>query len=459
MAAPTTSYKSEKLPVIKGNSSGGIATQNDIYIAKFLQNTTPPSGDDWGDGYFNSTDTEAQKLAKIKNIFKIDGLCLVAKGAADGSAAETGFVGYCNSRNSGNGLYHKTERFSGLKIPIGASGGGAASTGELLNDAGLNTKPYCRIVQGDANQVWWANLYSVKMNLRSAYYFATTKHGFEYKINSGDWKTGLIHTTTTGVKTADTFEFRKNDSLANQGDTIYLRAIAFNDEGWRTDDVIYSHALADEVVQVLALKVTNINDTTGTSTEIYMTKADFDLIASLTTSSQSLGIEGFTSDLMNTEIANGYYKYLDAGNPNRVFTYSGEFTKYDNATTTDAEGLPTGMPRLYKNFITLSTDYTFATGVITDASIYPTVIQISPTTTTIGANVRITGVETGEGLGSPRTADIYLRRVNSTNPSLNEDVFVKTINIEPFLQYDDYFSATLTKGGATDNDKFTFIEL
>lgn len=186
MAAPTTSYKTEKLPVIKGNSSGGIATQNDIYIAKFLQNTTPPTGDDWGDGYFNSTDTEAEKLDKIKGIFKIDGLVLVAKGAADGSAAETGFIGYCNSRTSGNGLYHNWDnntspfvaRGSGLKIPIGAAGGGAASTGELLNDAGLNTKPIIPppvaspSAKGSAVQTP-NNAFLGTFDIRSAFYLST----------------------------------------------------------------------------------------------------------------------------------------------------------------------------------------------------------------------------------------------------------------------------------------------
>ena len=216
--------------------------------------------------------------------------------------------------------------------------------------------------------------------------------------------------------------------------------------------------MGGKVYQLLALKVTNINDTTGTSTEIYMDETDYNNIANLTTSSQSLGIEGFTSDLMTTEIADGYYKGLDPNNPNRVYTYAGEFTKYDNATSTDSEGLPIGMPRLYKSFVTNVVSDTFAIGQVTDASSYPTVVQVTIGQTSVSANVQITGVETGQGLGSGRNADIYLRRTNANTPSVNEDIFVKTIYIEPMLQFDDTFVAVLSSA-ATDYDKFTFIEL
>ena len=50
------------------------------FFTKRIDRFTECAPDDWGDGYFNSTDTEAEKLDKIKGIFKIDGLCLVAKG-------------------------------------------------------------------------------------------------------------------------------------------------------------------------------------------------------------------------------------------------------------------------------------------------------------------------------------------------------------------------------------------
>lgn len=447
MAAPSTVYKDFKT---RRRKAGTPDVDIDLFIAKFLQNTTPPSGDDWGDGYFNSTDTEAEKIAKIKGIFKIDGWIQVAKGTA--TTPDMGFIGYCNSRTSGNGLYHKTERFSGVRVPTTTQ-----ASAELLNDGGLNIRPNPAIVEGDAAQVWWANLYSIKFNVRSAFYDYTSKIGFEYKVNSGAWTLGAFTNVNQVAKNKTTYEFRKNDSLGTQGQTLYLRAFAENAEGKKYSQE-YSSAMGEKVYQLLALKVTNINDTTGTSTEIYMDETDYNNIANLTTSSQSLGIEGFTSDLMTTEITDGYYKGLDPSNPNKVYTYAGEFTMYTNATSTDSEGLPIGMPRLYKSFITNVVSDTFAIGQVTDASGYPTVIQVTTGATSVSANVRINGQESGQGLGSGRNADIYLRRTNANTPSVDEDIFVKTIYIEPMLQFDDTFVAVLSSA-ATDYDKFTFIEL
>lgn len=444
MAAPSSVYQTYKT---RRRRAGTPVVDVDLYIAKFLQNTTPKSGDDWGDGYFNSTDTEAQKIAKIKDIFKIDGWVQVAKGTA--TTPEMGFIGYCNSRNSGNGLYHKTERFSGVRVPTSAN-----ATAELLNDGGLNRKPVSDVVQDHANQVWWANMYSVRILVRSAFYVSTTRVGYDFKINSGAWTRGLSQIISLAPKTPETYEVRQQDFGASQGDTIYLRAFATNEEGERISETIYSHALAEKISHLLALKVTNINDTTGTSTEIYMTQPDEALIANLNTSSQSLGIEGFTSDLMNTEIADGYYKGLDPANPDRVFTYAGEFTKYDVATGQDSEGLPTGMPRLYKNFAFALVDDTSATGVITDSSAYLNVIAITVGATTISNTVRITGM----GIGVGRNADIYLRRTNAATPAVNEDIFVGTIYIEPNVQFDTVFSANLGSA-AIANDKFSFIEI
>ena len=443
MAAPSSVYQTYKT---RRRKAGTPDVDVDLYIAKFLQNTTPPSGDNWGDGYFNSTDTEAQKIAKIKDIFKIDGWVQVAKGTA--TTPEMGFIGYCNSRSSGNGLYHKTERFSGVRVPTTAQ-----ASAELLNDGSLNTRPNPAIVEGDASQVWWANLYSIKFNVRSAFYDYTSKIGFEYKVNSGAWTLGAFTNVNQVAKNKTTYEFRKNDSLGTQGQTLYLRAFAENAEGKKYSQE-YSSAMGEKVYQLLALKVTNINDTTGTSTEIYMNETDFNNIANLNTSSQSLGIEGFTSDLMTTEIADGYYKGLDPNNPNRVYTYAGEFTKYDNATSTDSEGLPIGMPRLYKNFAFALVDDTSATGVITDSSAYLNVIAITVGATTITNNVRITGMGTGIG----RNADIYLRRTNAATPAVNEDIPVGTIYIEPNVQFDTVFSADLGSA-AIASDKFSFIEI
>lgn len=455
MAAPSTVYKDFKT---RRRKSGTPDVDIDLFIAKFLQNTTPPSGDDWGDGYFNSTDTEAEKIAKIKDIFKIDGWIQVAKGTA--TTPDMGFIGYCNSRTSGNGLYHNWDnntspfvaRGSGVRVPTSAQ-----ASAELLNDAGLNRKPDPLIIEGDLAQVWWANLYSIKFTVRSCFYNGTSKIGFEYKINSGNWTLGAFTNVNQVAKSKTTYEFRKNDSQSTATNTIYLRAFGENAEG-KMYSQIYSSALGEKVYQLLALKVVNINDTTGTSTEIYMNETDYNNIANITTSSQSLGVEGFASDLMSTEIADGYYKGLDPSNPNRVYTYAGEFTKYDNATSTDSEGLPIGMPRLYKSFITDVVSDTFAIGQVTDASGYPTVVQITAGATSVSANVRINGQESGQGLGSARNVDIYLERTNADNPSLNEDIFIKTISIEPYIQFDDNFTADLSNP-ATNYDKFKFKEI
>ena len=447
MAAPSTVYKDYMTRRRKG---GTTPVDIDLYIAKFLQNTTPPSGDNWGDGYFNAADIPPTAAdwsaanAKIKSIFKVDGFLCVPKGTT-----ENGFIGFCYSRTSGNGLYHKTERFSGVRVPTTVN-----ASAELLNDGGLNRKPVSDVVQDHANQVWWANMYSVRILARSAFYASTTRVGYDFKINSGAWTRGLTQIISLAPKTFGTYEVRLQDFGASQGDTIYLRAFATNEEGERISETIYSHALGDKISHLLALKVTNINDTTGTSTEIFMTQPDEALIADLNTSSQSLGIEGFTSDLMTTEIADGYYKGLDPANPNRVFTYSGEFTKYDVATGQDSEGLPTGMPRLYKNFAFALVDDTAATGFITDGSEYLNVIAIGTGVNGIGANVRITGMGTGVG----RYAEIYLRRTNAVTPSVNEDVSVGSIYIEPNVQFDTSFYASLSNV-TIPYDKFSFIEI
>lgn len=452
MAAPNTVYQAYKT---RRRKAGTPDVDVDLYIAKFLQNTTAQTGDNWGDGYFNSTDTEAQKIAKIKDIFKIDGWIQVAKGTA--TTPEMGFIGFCHSRTSANGLYHNWDnntspfvaRGSGVRVPTTVN-----ANAELLNDAGLNRKPVSDVVQDHANQVWWANMYSVRILARSAFYASTTRVGYDFKINSGAWTRGLTKIISLAPKTFGTYEVRQQDFGASQGDTIYLRAFATNEEGERISETIYSHALGDKISHLLALKVTNINDTTGTSTEIFMTQPDEALIADLNTSSQSLGIEGFTSDLMTTEIADGYYKGLDPANPNRVFTYSGEFTKYDIATGQDSEGLPTGMPRLYKNFAFALVEDTAATGFITDGSEYLNVIAIGTGVNGIGANVRITGMGTGVG----RYAEIYLRRTNAVTPSVNEDVSVGSIYIEPNVQFDTSFYASLSNV-TIPYDKFSFIEI
>ena len=67
MAAPQTAYQSQALKL-----KLGTATPLNIFIAKFLQNTTPTTGDTLGDGYFNSADNDSVRKDKILDIFKLD---------------------------------------------------------------------------------------------------------------------------------------------------------------------------------------------------------------------------------------------------------------------------------------------------------------------------------------------------------------------------------------------------
>ena len=67
MAAPSTVYKDYKTRVPLGDAQGGVASFRDLFVAKFLQNTTP----DAGDGYFNAADipsTAADHTAAINKI-------------------------------------------------------------------------------------------------------------------------------------------------------------------------------------------------------------------------------------------------------------------------------------------------------------------------------------------------------------------------------------------------------
>lgn len=228
MAAPSTVYKDFKT---RRRKAGTPDVDIDLFIAKFLQNTTPPSGDDWGDGYFNSTDTEAEKIAKIKGIFKIDGWVQVAKGTA--TTPDMGFIGYCNSRTSGNGLYHKTERFSGVRVPTTTQ----AST-ELLNDAGLNVKGTLAINSGITNTEsdLANNGFKITLDYRSSFYNATTAYGVQWR-KQGDTPynsvtIGTIAAKIKESKTAFSVDVDPTDTLFVEAPFVYeINAFITNEEG------------------------------------------------------------------------------------------------------------------------------------------------------------------------------------------------------------------------------------
>lgn len=232
MAAPTTSYKTQKLIIPKGNSTGGVAIQKDLYIAKFLENTIPTSSEIWGDGYFNSTDTEAQKVAKIKDIFKIDGFLLVAKGAVDGSASETGFIGYCNSKTTGNGAFHKTERFSGVKISTTTN-----TEAELLNDGSLNVKG--TIVVGNGTYITpdlANNGFTLTSTFKSSYYNITSSYGINWR-KQGDtvYNTKILGTMDKKEKASfvtQTIDVDPSDILYVEAPNTYeIQGFITNEEG------------------------------------------------------------------------------------------------------------------------------------------------------------------------------------------------------------------------------------
>lgn len=228
MAAPSSVYKDFKT---RRRKAGTPDVDIDLYIAKFLQNTTPPSGDDWGDGYFNSTDTEVQKIAKIKDIFKIDGWVQVAKGTA--TTPDMGFIGYCNSRTSGNGLYHKTERFSGVRVPTTAQ-----ASAELLNDGSLNLKGTLTINSGITNTEsdLANNGFKITLDFRSSYYNSTTAYGVQWR-KQGDTaynsKTiGTIAAKIKESKTAFSVDVDPTDTLFVEAPFVYeINAFITNEEG------------------------------------------------------------------------------------------------------------------------------------------------------------------------------------------------------------------------------------
>ena len=195
MAAPSTVYKDY---MARRRKAGTPDVDIDLYIAKFLQNTTAQTGDNWGDGYFNAADIPPTAAdwsaanAKIKSIFKVDGFLCVPKGTT-----ENGFIGFCYSRTSGNGLYHKTERFSGVRVPTTAH-----ADAELLNDGGLNVMGECSIsaVTSDLEN----NAFLVTGVFRSSFYNSTTAYGIKWSGFARKYTgAGGIEAATTWTRDID----------------------------------------------------------------------------------------------------------------------------------------------------------------------------------------------------------------------------------------------------------------
>ena len=370
MAAPSTVYQTYKT---RRRKAGTPVVDVDLYIAKFLQNTTPKSGDNWGDGYFNSTDTEQDKIDKIKGIFKIDGwnqvdyaqqktgtitisgtsvtgtgtafttdfvvgqklgalvltdgvlkcvetyiITAITSATAMSVVAGTnrtgisyalyhqGFIGYCNSRISGNGLYHKTERFSGVRVPTSVN-----TTAELLNDAGLNRMPVSTALTD--NQVYWYNWISVKIYVRSDFYNSTTSYGYRYRINSGAWNVVTISSTGIAPKVSITEEGR--GLLLNsvvEGATFEVQAWATNAEG-----TTYSNTITQTLDEELVVKdydrfsAPNNPAETPVQTTIYIPRSKYDLLSTVTTNTTNTGIYFYIQDLCTSAVKAPSAYYTD----------------------------------------------------------------------------------------------------------------------------------------------------
>lgn len=226
MAAPETAYLSQAIK-IDGTES--------TYIAKFLQNTTPTSGDEWGDGYFNSGDSDATKKSKILSIFKLHDFFRIT------SDTEDGFVGIVKL-GSPEAEYHNVSRHGMAEITDDSQNEYVA-----LNDAGLNTKGDCSIVSILANTSTSASdsiaTYPPRINnavawalFKSSFYNGTTNMVVQMKNDADVW-TQAQDLGTQGVKARNTLKTAViQDNLLETIGTKYFRAIITNSEGSTTSE-------------------------------------------------------------------------------------------------------------------------------------------------------------------------------------------------------------------------------
>jgi hypothetical protein len=300
--APSSAYQTNKAQAGLASGSTTFSQTRDLLLAKFLQNTTPVS--DWkdGDGYFNSTDTEAEKIAKIKDIFKIDGwkrfdspqlktgtitisgtsctgsgtsfttdfvvgrrigavvngICVetyivtaITSNTAMSVVAGTnrtgiacaqmieGFVGYCTSKTSGNGLYHNWDnntspfiaRGSGVKLDT------TTISAELLNDAGLNRKPVVTAGSGtNTLSDLGNNGFKISATFESTFYNSIESYGVKWR-KQGDTPYNTINLGTIGVKDEEvkseySIDVDATDTLYVEAPNIYeINAYATTSEG------------------------------------------------------------------------------------------------------------------------------------------------------------------------------------------------------------------------------------
>ncbi len=294
MAAPQTAYQSQALKL-----KLGTATSLNIFIAKFLQNTTPTIGDALGDGYFNSADNDSVRKAKILDIFKLDDFVTIQH-----STVGKSFVGFINPSGA-NAPYHNSTRHSRGRV------GKDTVEHILLNDAGLNRMPVSTALTD--NQVYWYNWISVKIYVRSDFYNSTTSYGYRYRINSGAWNVATVSSTGIAPKVSITEEDR--GLLLNsvvEGATFEVQAWATNAEG-----TTYSNTITQTLDEELVVKdydrfsAPNNPAETPVQTTIYIPRSKYDLLSTVTTNTTNTGIYFYIQDLCTSAVKAPSAYYTD----------------------------------------------------------------------------------------------------------------------------------------------------
>lgn len=462
MAAPSSVYRDLKLV------DTTTVDDRELYVAAYLQNTTPTSGSEWGTGYFNASDipvgsddrTTANE--KIKSIFKLDAIYPVASGSTTTGA---GFIGGISCDAAGNLIgtnaqYHSGSRYSGLIYQSGS-----AAWYRLLNDGGLNRRSSSSIATNDNTQVWWANYISVSASVWAPFYQGSDTIGIESKLGvTGSWAQIYTEPFEVPRKGFKSYSKRGIDSLGELGNSIQLRTFTINEEGKSYGENILSGTLADRIWQFESRFLgEDAYASPGMPTQIFMTETSWQGLANLNTSTQVTDYYGYNSDLLVNHVPNGYY-WFAGPTKSGVYRYDGYFSQlvFESSQPGDpGGGVPSASPVLYTMVLGGLVDGLFFTGISTDVPSGTNRIQLDGSLgqTQVAGNFNITGAVDPGHLDpvQSRYADIWLIRVNRDTPSLDEEVYIDTILIAPGTT-SHYFSGTLTKGGIAYYDEFRFIE-
>ncbi len=238
MAAPITAYLDNKNDLQNG------ANNYDTYIARFLQNTTPTSGDDWGDGYFNSTDDDATKKSKICDIFKLDGFLTQQEGSS------IGFVGFAQEGGT-NAAYHKNTRSSYKRlykdgvnyIIFNDAGLNIYGDTELLSVLSTNSTAYT-----DNPAFFKPRLNDVAVwgNYRSAFYAGSNKYIQVKSPSSGEWN-------DMGQGLFLPAKIAANEKIELMNSTVVDRAISydFRTKITNTEGNYFSPAIAVDIYRAI----------------------------------------------------------------------------------------------------------------------------------------------------------------------------------------------------------------